>query len=612
MADADELFDSACDHVVERFKVENLKDLQRKALKKLVIGEDVFLIQPTGSGKSLIYQSAPMVFDIVKRTTFKSIAVVISPLTSLMQDQVKFLKSIGVTAEFIGEDQQDDAAKTAVERGDCQIVFGSPESFLSSHRWRKMLSSKVYEERLCLVAVDEAHCISHWGYAAKKGERAFRKWFSRINEIRSIIKKVPVIALTATATTETRLQTVRTLEMKSPALIVDIPNRQNISYGVQVITPNPSVTFAKMVSDLKVQKTAYERTIIYCPTIKLTTHLYGFFQAELRENIYADEVHDPKKRIVEMFHSRSDELNKEEILKSMGESNGCIRVLIATIAYGMGINCKDVKTVIHYGPSYNCETYLQESGRAGRRGQDQCKSVILYSNIMTKHCHESMVTYLKQNDKCRRKVLLEKFDVDVSKLPAYEYPHRCCDICQQQCKCDGDTCNFVFFNLECSPTALVETESNERTVTEDQMTLLNSKLNYLKRALNQQFLQSAKKSNAPMFTPAKLFCGFGDNQIKQIMQHCSHMFSASDVYKYVDIWHPTVASEVLFTISTIFEDVDISHLDMEESEDTQEYYFDSFDAIFDFDVEDSLMAAIPLELLSVDEDTMDSDMEDSN
>ena len=162
MADADELFDSACDRVVERFKVENLKDLQRKALKKLVIGEDVFLIQPTGSGKSLIYQSAPMVFDIVRRTTFKSIAVVISPLTSLMQDLVKFLKLVGVTAEFIGEDQQDDAAKTAVERGDCQTVFGSPESFLSSDRWRKMLSSKVYEERLCLVAVDEAHCISHW------------------------------------------------------------------------------------------------------------------------------------------------------------------------------------------------------------------------------------------------------------------------------------------------------------------------------------------------------------------------------------------------------------------------------------------------------------------
>lgn len=153
-------------------------------------------------------------------------------------------------------------------------------------------------------------------------------------------------------------------------------------------------------------------------------------------------------------------------------SDGC--VLIATIAHGMGIDCKDLKTAIHYGPSYNYETYLQETGRAVRKGQDQCKSVILYSNIMTKHCHESMVTYLKQKDKCGTKVLLEKFDVGVSKLPTCEYPHHCCDVCQEQCKCDGDTCNFVFFNSECSD--LVETERKERTVTEDQMTLLNSKL----------------------------------------------------------------------------------------------------------------------------------------
>ena len=101
-----------------------------------------------------------MVFDVVKKTTFQSIAVVISPLTLLMQDQVKFLKSIGVTAEYVGEDQQDEAKK-AVAQGDCQVVFGSPESFLSSDRWRKMFSSMVYEERLCLIAVDEAHCISH-------------------------------------------------------------------------------------------------------------------------------------------------------------------------------------------------------------------------------------------------------------------------------------------------------------------------------------------------------------------------------------------------------------------------------------------------------------------
>ena len=107
------------------------------------------------------------------------------------------------------------------------------------------------------------------GYAAHKGDRAFRKWFSRINEIVSIAKEVPVIALTATVTTETKLQIVKTLETKNPALIVNIPNRQNVAYCVQIITPNPSVTFANMASDLKVQKTSYERTIIYCLTIKL-------------------------------------------------------------------------------------------------------------------------------------------------------------------------------------------------------------------------------------------------------------------------------------------------------------------------------------------------------
>jgi len=117
VGDADVLFDVTCDRVLERFKLENLKDLQRKALQKLANGEDVFVIQPTGSGKSLIFQSAPMIIDIVKETTFKSIAVVMSPLTSLMQDQVKFRKSVGLAAEFIGEDQNDKSRPKKLLKG---------------------------------------------------------------------------------------------------------------------------------------------------------------------------------------------------------------------------------------------------------------------------------------------------------------------------------------------------------------------------------------------------------------------------------------------------------------------------------------------------------------
>ena len=157
------LTSEACDRILEMFKIDSLKELQRRGLEALIKGQDVFIVQPTGSGKSLIFQSAPIVFDIVKPLQRgKSIAIVISPLVSLMEDQVGFLKSIGIMAEFVGDGQKDENTKKMVEQGECQIVYGSPEAFLSSKRWRAMLNSEIYKERLRLVAIDEAHCISHW------------------------------------------------------------------------------------------------------------------------------------------------------------------------------------------------------------------------------------------------------------------------------------------------------------------------------------------------------------------------------------------------------------------------------------------------------------------
>ena len=157
------LTSGACDRILEMFKIDSLKELQRRGLEALIKGQDVFIVQPTGSGKSLIFQSAPIVFYIVKPLQRgKSIAIVISPLVSLMEDQVGFLKSIGIMAEFVGDGQKDENAKKMIEQGECQIVYGSPEAFLSSKRWRAMLNSEIYKERLRLVAIDEAHCISHW------------------------------------------------------------------------------------------------------------------------------------------------------------------------------------------------------------------------------------------------------------------------------------------------------------------------------------------------------------------------------------------------------------------------------------------------------------------
>ncbi|CAB4044012.1 mediator of RNA polymerase II transcription subunit 34-like, partial [Paramuricea clavata] len=347
------------------FKLQNLIECQEKALKCLIMD----LWSP-------------------------SICLVISPLSSLMQDQVMYLNSVGIKAAFIGDDQTDEEIKWNVETGYYQLVYGSPEAFLASSRWRKMLTGDVYRDIVCLVAVDEAHCIQHWGYAVKKGEQAFRKWFSRINEMRSLLKKIPILALTATATLATKNKIVRALEMDTCEVINQSPNRKNIAYSVQAVTGGAHQTFGPIIKELREKTVSFERIIIYCQTIKICSHIYGVFKEEMGEDMYVS-TGDITSGMVEMYHSRIDELNRDNIVKDFSIPNGHIRLLIATIAYGMGINCQGVKSIVHYGPSRNVEAYLQESGRAGRDSSDMCKAVILYSNVMLKYCDEPMTEYAR-------------------------------------------------------------------------------------------------------------------------------------------------------------------------------------------------------------------------
>ena len=202
------------------------------------------------------------------------------------------------------------------------------------------------------------------GYSVQKGEQAFRKWFSRINEIRSLVKGVPLVALTAMATIATKDKIIKALEMEEAVVISQNPNRKNISYAVQAVSRGANQTFTPYIDDLKKNGTNSTRLIIYCQTIKVVSRIYGVFKSELGSLIFATPG-DIKSSMVEMYHSRIDDLNQEKILNDFAKSDGQIRILIATIAYGMGINCQGVKAIIHYGPSRNIEAYHQESGRAG-------------------------------------------------------------------------------------------------------------------------------------------------------------------------------------------------------------------------------------------------------
>ncbi len=165
-----ESFNNACKIVIKTFGLDSFHARQVVSIRELLHGKDVFVNLPTGSGKSLIFQSFPIVVDYLrgKCPDDHSIVVVVSPLVSLMKDQVNYLISKGVNAAFLGEEQLDECIKDSVKKGKYQIVYGSPETFLAVTRWHKMLSITVYRRNLCLLAVDEAHCISHWGFSAKK------------------------------------------------------------------------------------------------------------------------------------------------------------------------------------------------------------------------------------------------------------------------------------------------------------------------------------------------------------------------------------------------------------------------------------------------------------
>ncbi|XP_022807923.1 putative ATP-dependent DNA helicase Q1 [Stylophora pistillata] len=142
-----------------KFKISELNAHQKFAITKILVEKDVFVNLPTGSGKSLIYQALPLVFDHVTDES-GHIVIVVSPLISLMEDQVKYLRSLGLSAVNISSNFEVDRAK--IEKGEYSIVYGSPEAWLMNERWRCMLSNDIYSRKPCAVAVDEAHVLRHW------------------------------------------------------------------------------------------------------------------------------------------------------------------------------------------------------------------------------------------------------------------------------------------------------------------------------------------------------------------------------------------------------------------------------------------------------------------
>ena len=311
------------------FGFASFRPLQEEIIKDSLAGRDVFALLPTGGGKSLCYQLPALLRP--------GLTVVVSPLIALMKDQVQALETCGVPATFLNSTLDREESRTrlhGLHQGRYRLLYVAPERLMLSG-----VLSDLKRWKVGLVAIDESHCISEWGHD-------FRPEYRKLSGLRDHFPEVPVMALTATATPRVRTDIVHHLRLKEPAVYQASFNRPNLTYRV-FPKDDPEEQVLRFLKQHK-----GESGIIYCQSRKTTE---GVAEGLRIQNVKAAPYHAG---LSGQERSRNQDLFLQEE----------VRVICATIAFGMGINKSNVRFVVHYDLPKNVEGYYQETGRAGRDG----------------------------------------------------------------------------------------------------------------------------------------------------------------------------------------------------------------------------------------------------
>ena len=315
---------------------------QERAIVSVLAKRDTLVVLPTGGGKSLCYQVPALVT--------RGLTVVVSPLISLMKDQVDALERRGIPAAFINSTLSSAEVSDRMmraQRGELQMLYVAPERFDAGATAERLKAIGV-----ALLAVDEAHCISEWGHD-------FRPSYRRVGEVRQRLGNPPTIALTATATPVVREDIARILDLQDPEVIVTGFDRPNLSYGV--ISAKGDREKDAVVLDL-LRNLEDGTGIVYASTRKTVERLAQ----------YLDDAGIP----ASAYHAGLDDERRRRVQDSfMSERT---RVIVATNSFGMGVDKSNVRLVIHYAMPGTLEAYYQEAGRAGRDGL-QSRCVLLHS-----------------------------------------------------------------------------------------------------------------------------------------------------------------------------------------------------------------------------------------
>jgi ATP-dependent DNA helicase RecQ len=311
------------------FGYESFRDHQEEIIQGLIRGENAFVLMPTGGGKSLCFQ--------IPALHREGVGIVVSPLISLMKDQVDALRACGVKAEFYNSSLGSAEARQVLamlHAGELDLLYVAPERLMSDGFIERLRGIPI-----ALFAIDEAHCISQWGHD-------FRPEYLKLGRLRKLFPEIPMIALTATAEPHTRRDILERLDLKDARCYISGFDRPNIRYSV-VEKRKP---FAQLTEYLHSRPSG--AGIVYCLSRKRVDEVAGrLVEAGFRAAPYHAGLSASERK------KTQDDFLRDEI-----------RVIVATVAFGMGIDKSDVRFVVHYDIPKNIECYYQETGRAGRDG----------------------------------------------------------------------------------------------------------------------------------------------------------------------------------------------------------------------------------------------------
>ncbi|CAI4048616.1 hypothetical protein SKDZ_13G3160 [Saccharomyces kudriavzevii ZP591] len=432
----------------EVFKLPGFRPNQLEAVNATLRGKDVFVLMPTGGGKSLCYQLPA----VVKSGKTHGTTIVVSPLISLMHDQVEHLLNMNIKASMFsskGTAEQRRQTFNLFINGLLDLVYISPEMISASEQCKRAISRLYEDGKLARIVVDEAHCVSNWGHD-------FRPDYKELKFFKREYPDIPMIALTATASEQVRMDIIHNLELKEPVFLKQSFNRTNLYYEVNKKTKNTIFEICDAVKSRFRNQTG----IIYCHSKKSCEQTSAQM---LRNGIKCAYYHagmEPDERLSVQKAWQADE----------------VQVICATVAFGMGIDKPDVRFVYHFTVPRTLEGYYQETGRAGRDGKySYCITYFSFRDIRTmqtmiqkdknldrenkeKHLNklQQVMAYCDNVTDCRRKLVLSYFNEDFdSKLC-----HKNCDNCR-------NSANMISEERDVTESAkkivkLVENIQNER------------------------------------------------------------------------------------------------------------------------------------------------------